>query len=181
MSLDGECPTRRTYLKVVIAVIAIGGAVAAALVANRWIEYRRNRPMLAGISALKAGDFEVARRTLTPFAEAGNDLARRTLGQMYAFGEGVPVDDIQAAMWFRRADCSCSAPGRSEYDVALGYLQGTVVARDPAMAAKWLRTAAAAGNHEAQRLLIDSARLRSLGLSIDPAVSDYWRKVHERR
>jgi TPR repeat protein len=167
--------TQRTS-RVVIAAAVLFGVVGIVLAAVRLAEYRRARPVRAGISALKAGDFQTAHRELRPYAEAGNGLASRTLGEMYAFGWGVPIE-IQAAMWFRLADCSCSAPGTSEYDIAFSYLHGNVVTRDVAMAAKWMRRAAEAGNPEAQRMLADRGKLNALGLPIDSAVSDYWRKI----
>jgi TPR repeat protein len=143
---------------------------------GRW-QYEQLEPLREGISALKAGNYELALERLGQFAEAGNALAQRQLGFMYALGLGVPADKVQAGIWFRRAECSCWTTGDAEYGVALDYLNGQEVKRDNIMALYWVQRAAEAGNVESQRLLADPTKAAEKGLEVDPSLSEYWRKV----
>jgi uncharacterized protein len=65
----------------------------------------------------KEGDKEAAAAALGYAAEQGNPSARFKLGQMYAAGDGVPQDDLQAFEFFREitlesADVAPDAPER---------------------------------------------------------------------
>ena len=57
----------------------------------------------AGLEACLRGDYAMALREFRPLAEQGNAAAQFSLGLMYANGEGVPEDDIQAYAWFNLA------------------------------------------------------------------------------
>ena len=57
----------------------------------------------AGLEAYLRGDYAIALREFRPLAEQGNAAAQFSLGLMYANGEGVPEDDIQAYAWFNLA------------------------------------------------------------------------------
>jgi hypothetical protein len=56
-----------------------------------------------GISALEQGDFASAARHFKPYAEQGYPSAQINLGILYAMGQGVPQDDVQAHLWFNLA------------------------------------------------------------------------------
>ena len=81
-------------------------------------------------------------------AEQGSVEAQASLGEMYAAGEGVPPDAVEAIRWWRLA----AEQGHAEAQVALGhrYDSGEGVAQDEAEAAKWYRRAAEQGHAEAQ-------------------------------
>jgi TPR repeat protein len=156
--------------------------VFAMLIAG-WIGYRLWQyellePYREGVSAVKAGDYQLALTKLRPLVKAGNVDAQRMLGEMYAAGWGVPVDDIQASIWFRRAECRCDEPGQAELDTGLNLLDSK---SDKGAAVKWIQRAAEAGHPRAQMLLTDQRTLREKGLSVDPAVSDYWRQALQAR
>ncbi len=53
----------------------------------------------AGQDAYDRGDYDTALKEFRPLAEQGYPLAQATLGFMYAKGQGVPQDYIQAYMW----------------------------------------------------------------------------------
>jgi TPR repeat protein len=151
----------------------------ATFTAYRLVEYRHHEPMREGISAWKAGDTTAALQKLRPFAESGDVLAQTILGEIYAYGQGLPVDVVLAGMWFRRAECRSGVPGGHEYAVSQNYLAGRApgpVKQDARAAERWLQRAAEAGHKEAQRILAEPTKLSELGLSIDPAVSDYWKR-----
>lgn len=166
-------------LTMIVIVVLL---VVSAFVIYRLAEYQRDEPLREGISALKAGDTSTALSKLTPFAESGNELAQRTIGEIYAYGEGIPVDVIQAGIWFRRAECRSAVPGAYEYTVSRNYLLGRAdgpVRQSAERAAMWLQRAAEAGHREAQRVLADPNETAKLGMRIEPTVSDYW-KQHRR-
>jgi uncharacterized protein len=169
------------YLKVFglgLAVLVLG------VVIYRLSEYRRLEPMREGISALKAGDYHLAMQRLRPFAESGDVLAQKLLGDIYAYGLGDPVDDVQARIWYRRAECGCESPGSQEYFVAMNYLDGSAPGdqkQNSQLAAAWLQRAAEAGSAEAQRVLANPASLAGKGLSVDRSVSQYWQQKIQTR
>jgi TPR repeat protein len=157
-----------------ITVIAVIVACGAAFVGFRFWQYERREPLREGISALKAGNHQLALTRLEPFARAGDPLAQRVLGEMYARGLGVPIDDARATMWFRRAECGCSLTGQNEYNLALNLAD---TADGAPAAIRWLQRAADAGNVDAQRLLADPSALKARGLTVETSVSDHWRRI----
>lgn len=54
-------------------------------------------------AALQRGDYEAAYREWLPLAERGVAAAQFNLGMLYAQGDGVPQDYVQAHMWFSLA------------------------------------------------------------------------------
>jgi TPR repeat protein len=145
----------------------------------RLIKYQRDEPIREGISAWKAGDASTAIKMLTPFAERGNELARRTMGEIYTYGEGISADPIQAGIWFRRAECACEMTGEYEYAVAMNFLNGRAPgpkAQDLTAARVWLQRAAEAGHTEAQRVLANPNALSQKGVVISTEVSEYWKR-----
>ena len=56
-----------------------------------------------GLSAFNAGDFQTALRLWRPWAEKADPRSEQGIGFMFHRGLAVPVDDVQAAYWFRRA------------------------------------------------------------------------------
>ena len=56
-----------------------------------------------GLEAYLRGDHATALRLWQPLAEQGHADAQLNLGLMYAEGEGVPQDYVEAAKWYRRA------------------------------------------------------------------------------
>ena len=57
----------------------------------------------AGMDAKNRGDFAKALREWQPLAEQGEARAQFYLGLMCAFGRGVPLDLVQAHMWYSLA------------------------------------------------------------------------------
>jgi hypothetical protein len=56
-----------------------------------------------GEEAYRRGDYETAVRILRPLAERGDTDAQNEIGKMYESGQGVPMDNAQAARWYRSA------------------------------------------------------------------------------
>jgi hypothetical protein len=138
-----------------------------------WIFQKEEAPLRDGINASKEGNFQLALAELKPYADKGNTHAQSVLGEMYARGLGVPYDEVQASMWFRRAERGRKVTGMAEFGMFKWYLE---VQPDLEKAARWLQRAAEAGNSDAQGLIADEKRLTEKGLKVDPAVTEYWRK-----
>ncbi len=77
---------KRILAGVVLAVMLTGGAAAG--------------PIEDGLAAHERGDYAWALRLFRPLGEQGNASAQYNLGVMYALGQGVPRDNVQAYMWF---------------------------------------------------------------------------------
>ena len=52
-----------------------------------------------GQAAYERGDYETAFDEWLPLAEQCNAFAQHNLGLMYANGQGVPQDDVEAVKW----------------------------------------------------------------------------------
>ena len=74
--------------------------------------------------------------------------AQFNLGFAYDYGEGVPLDDVEAVIWYRRA----AEQGRAVAQYSLGrmYDNGEGVPQDDAEAVRWYRLAAEQGSAGAQ-------------------------------
>jgi hypothetical protein len=86
---------RRILAGVVLSLMLTGAAAAG--------------PLAEGKAAYDRGDYATALRLMRPLAEQGLAEAQSDLGVMYAKGEGVPQDYVQAHMWFNLAASRFSA------------------------------------------------------------------------
>jgi TPR repeat protein len=111
-------------------------------------------------------------------AEQGNAEAEYKLGRMYAKGEGVPQDYVQAVAWFRKAAEQGNAKGQNAMGAMYGSGQG--VPQDYVQAIVWLRRAAEQGEMMAQSnlgVMYDTGR----GVPQDFAQAAAWyRKAAEQ-
>jgi clan AA aspartic protease (TIGR02281 family) len=98
-------------------------------------------------NAASKGD-RTALKQLKARAEHGDAVAQFGLGGMYANGQAVPKDAVQAAAWYRKA----AEQGYTEAQYELGwmYANGDVVPKDAVQAVAWYRKAAAQGDVSAQ-------------------------------
>ena len=85
-------------------------------------------------------------------AEQGDKDAQLKLGVMYAEGEIVSKDIVEAVKWFRKA----AEQGDADAQFKLGsvYYAGEGVPKDPVEAVKWLREAAEQGDAGAHSSLV---------------------------
>jgi hypothetical protein len=74
-------------------------------------------------------------------------LAQYNLGIMYAAGRGVPQNDAEATMWYRRAAEQGYVLAQSS--LGLRYSNGLGAPRDAVQAFMWLSLAAARGDSRA--------------------------------
>ncbi|MES2924986.1 MAG: tetratricopeptide repeat protein, partial [Verrucomicrobiota bacterium] len=93
-----------------------------------------------GRSLLTRGRSGDAEPIIREGAELGSRWSQQALGQMYATGEGVAKDPVEAAKWFRKA--AERGETGAQYTLGKMYATGTGVAKDPVEAAKWFRKVA---------------------------------------
>ena len=60
-------------------------------------------PIEDGRAAFQLGDYATAMRLWRPLAEQGNADAETLIGSLYMFGQGVPQDYGQSAIWLAKA------------------------------------------------------------------------------
>ena len=99
---------------------------------------------LCACSETGLSDFEKNKKR----AQAGEAVAQFRLGLMYANGEGVPKDEVEAVKWCRKAADQGFA--FAEAYVGLMYEEGSGVPKDEVEAVKWCRKAAEHGLANAQ-------------------------------
>ena len=100
-----------------------------------------------GLDAAKAGDYATALKEWQPLAEQGDADAQFNLGIMYANGEGVPKDDVEAARWWRLA--AEQGHARAQFNLGIMYANGEGVLKDMVFAHMWLNIAGANGSDSA--------------------------------
>jgi localization factor PodJL len=88
---------------------------------------------------------------LTQLANAGNAKAELVVGLKYLDGDGVPVNEADAAKWLERA-AEAGAPV-AQYRLGTMYEHGRGVPADAAKAVHWYEIAAQAGNRKAMHNL----------------------------
>ena len=84
-------------------------------------------------------------------AEQGDSYAQSRLGYLYATGEGVGEDDVEAVRWWRLA--AEQGEPTAQYNLGLMYAAGEGVLKDDAEAVRWWHLAAEQGNVDAQYAL----------------------------
>lgn len=128
---------------ILLGVFVFVGGLGIGAVVLRNVEFD------GATDALKTSDYATALKKLRPLAALGDSHAQYLLGQMYAFGSGVPKNDDAAIAWFRRAGLwskglpDPAAP--ADYYVAQNYLEGRGVQKDEVEANKWFKRAADGG------------------------------------
>src|ERR1700761_6215645 len=88
--------------------------------------------LAAADSAFERGDYATVRRLVQPLANAGNAKAQNYLGLLYDDGLGVPRDDEQSVVWYRRAAEQGNAA--AEYNIGRLYDNGHGLPQDDAQA-----------------------------------------------
>lgn len=120
--------------------LAVFAAVAVAAPARADVR--------AGVEAYKLGDYEVALREFTKFAEQGEARAQYNLGVMYLKGRGVEKDHAKALKWqLLAAEGGLAA---AQHGLGVMFYRGEGVEQDFKNAAKWFRLAADQGYPTAQ-------------------------------
>jgi TPR repeat protein len=104
-----------------------------------------------GLAAYEKEDYATALSEWQPLAKQGNAKAQYNLGLMYANGDGVPKNAVQAVRWFRLA--ADQGDASAQYNLGLMYANGDDVPKNAVQAVRWYRLAADQGNAVAQNNL----------------------------
>ena len=84
-------------------------------------------------------------------AEQGDPYAQSELGYLYAVGDGVAEDDVEAVRWWSLA--AEQGDPYAQYNLGVMYANGVGVLKDDAEALRWWRLAAHQGEVDAQYAL----------------------------
>jgi localization factor PodJL len=99
-------------------------------------------PQMAALGALDR---------LSALATQGNPKAEMIIGLKYLDGDGIAVNESEAAKWLERA--AESGEAIAQYRLGTLYDRGRGVPADPALALHWYQLAASAGNRKAMHNL----------------------------
>jgi TPR repeat protein len=109
--------------------------------------------------------------SLRAAAEAGSAAAQFDLGTRYLYGDGVAVDNFEAARWFRIA--ADQDNNNAQYNLGVMYMQGTGVIADFNEALNWFQRAAELGDAPAQFTLA-TFYVNGRGVPRDPVQAHVW-------
>lgn len=145
--------------KVAVAVVCLAAILGGAIF---WRVYQENAT---------ERHFADAARELRSRAVGGDAQAQSDLAFMYHRGQGVPANDAEANLWWRRAASQGYAKAQSNLGVS--YERGAAVMQDYAEAVRWYRAAADQGYGQAQFNLA-SMYQRGQGVARDYAEACTW-------
>lgn len=123
---------------------ALFGASVFSFQSTAWADTLEQQ-FQQGSEATTRGDYQTTFKFLLPLAEQGNALAQMMLGVMYAKGQGVKQDDVEAVKWYRKA----AEQGYADAQAMLGfsYLLGqSGVQVNKSLAKEWFGKACNNGN-----------------------------------
>ena len=80
-------------------------------------------------------------------AEQGNAAGQFKIGEMYAKGEGLPEDEVEAMKWWLKA--ANQGYGNAQHNLAVSYFAGEDVPQDYVKAYMWWTLAANHGDSDA--------------------------------
>jgi len=108
---------------------------------------------------------------LTAAANAGNSKAELIVGLKYLDGDGVPVNEAEAAKWLQKA--ADAGEPVAQYRLGTLYERGRGVPADPAKATRWYLSAANQGSRKAMHNLA-VAYAEGSGVKKDYAEASRW-------
>jgi len=168
-SIAGKQSVKRIPRHLALAFAWFAIAVSAAAAGTPEEDFR------SGLSAFNGGDYAAAMRLWRPLADRNDARSQAGVGFMYHRGLGVQTDDVEAAIWLRKA----AEQGQAEGQLMLGslYFFGLGVPQSYATAYAWCELAQDNGQAEGQ--ICRDAALQSL--TEDAQLRDAFRMVRELR
>ncbi len=91
-----------------------------------------------GLAAFERGDYATALEEWLPLANGGNANAQYHLGFMYAVGQGVPKDDVEAHMWLSLAAAKEDVIARITRDKLAELMTPAEISKAQRLAREWL-------------------------------------------
>jgi len=133
----------QVFVKRSLAALAVTlGLVANVANAGPWED---------GYEAYQRKDYAAAVQLWRIFANEGNREAQSLLGEMYAFGQGVPQDYAKGIKWLMLA-AEQNEP-KAQYKLGMMTMYGQGFTRDFGRAAMWFILANASGHPKAKKQL----------------------------
>ena len=126
---------------------ALFGASVFSFQSTAWADTPEQQ-FQQGFEASTRGDYQTAFKLWLSLAEQGNASAQFNLGNMYANGQGVKQDDVEAVKWYRKA--AEQGDVKAQFNLGVRYDKGRGVKQDYFEAVKWYRKAAEQGHAKAQ-------------------------------
>jgi TPR repeat protein len=154
--------TKIYYLSAVAGLAIVAGTLGWH--ATAILERPRPSPELAASTLKTIAD-------TTKLAEEKDPLAEYALAQMYARGDGVPKNKLEAGTWLERAAEHGSS--EAQYDIGMALREGRDVVQDYEGALKWLQLAAENDNPRAQFELGHMYRV-GMGIPVDVVKAYTW-------
>lgn len=141
--LQKATPKKKSWMWILIAVIAIGGGVAAWSMTNGGSAEELYNEAMECHKKGDPGNIKKAVKLWNKSAQKGYAPAQRELGLCYTQGEGVEKNLAKAVEWTTKAAEQGDAP--AQYELGVLYFEGTGVAQDMAKAVYWFEKAAEKG------------------------------------
>lgn len=135
----------------------------------------------SGMSAYMRSDYRSAYAEFAPLADQGNADAQNMLGYMYAKGQGVPQDFVQAHVWFNLAAAGGKGGAADSRDEMAKLMSSSQIAEAQGLARQWRPAQAMAGTtaapastapsglSEQELLAAIQENLNALGYNAGPA------------
>lgn len=127
-----------------------------------------------GVAALRAGDYDKARAAWQADADGGDARCQYSLGYLFQFGLGVPIDLGKAREWYEKAAAQNNPDAL--YALGLMYENGKAGRKDLAEAMSDYRKADAAGPQYDADYAIGRMYLRGRGVARNQAEGIKWLK-----
>ena len=132
--------TNTRILKIIILLIFILGSQSILAAGDKSFD--------KGLDAYNKGDFDVAKKIITPLVSKGDSAALNLMGMMYEMGQGVSKDARKSVVYYRKA--AQKGYSYAQYNLAVSYDTGSGVALNYREAVKWYKLAAKQGASFAQ-------------------------------
>ncbi len=94
-------------------------------------------PFEDGVAAYERKDYAAAMRILRPLAEQGNASAQNNLGVMYAIGNGLPPDYVEAYKWANLAAAQGNKVAEEFMDSIAARMTSLQIAEAQRLAREW--------------------------------------------
>ena len=94
-------------------------------------------PFEDAMAAYNKQDYATAMRLLRPLADQGNAYAQNDLGVMYAKGQGVSQDYVQAHKWLNLGAAAGNEDAITNRDIVAGKMTPAQIAEAQKLASAW--------------------------------------------
>ena len=148
--------SRRELVIAIVISVLLFGPVVAWVANNAWTPAPRSTsatasPLEDAQAAYRRRDYASALQRFRLLADQGLAVAQNFLGDMYATGQGMPQNNVEAVTWYRKAADQGYVSAQS--NLGAMYFNGQGVPQNDAEAGKWYRKAADQGFANAQFLV----------------------------